>query len=78
MGHSCLDPNVFGYLPMCPIPHTFICSPVYLYKLGVIACTMGEMSHMLGAGGLQHICKAFGVCQYIHWMSIMLHLVPFM
>ena len=33
---------------------------------------MGETILMLGVWGHQHICQAFGVCQYIHGMSIML------
>ena len=59
------------------IPH-IICCPACLYILWIICMCYGGTSHMLGAWGLQHICQAFGVCQYIHWMSIMLHLVPFL
>ena len=37
-------------------------------------CYGGNIPYV-GVWGLQHICQAFGVCQYIHWMSIMLHQV---
>ena len=77
VGSFCLDnPHVFGCLPMCPTPPTQLCAPLHVYVLGVIACTMGETSHMLEAEGLKNICQAFGVCQFIHWMSIKLHVVP--
>ena len=73
------QPPIFWMLPQVSnTPHAFLCSPACLYVLGVIACAMGVTSHILEAGELQDICQAFGVCQYIHWMSIMLHLVPFL
>ena len=75
----CLDnPHVFGHLSRCLTPHTFVCCPVCLYVLGVNCMCYGENPIYWGSGEHQHICQAFGVCQYIHWMSIMLHLVPFM
>ena len=70
--------HVFGCLPMCPTPHTFICSPACLYVLGATCIAIGETPHVGGLGGCQHICQALGVCQYIHWLSIILHLVPFL
>ena len=71
-------PHVFGCLPMCPTPqHIYMLPCMSVCSRGYCMC-YGETSHMLGAGGLWHICQAFGVCQYIHWMSIMLHLVPFL
>ena len=75
---------LFGHLPCVWMPahvsntpmHLY--APLYVYVLGVIACAMGGTSHILGAGRFQHICQAFGVCQYIHWMSIIHNLVPFL
>ena len=59
----CLDtPMCLDALHVSNTPHAFIYSHACLYVLGVIACTIGETSHMLGAGVLQHICQAFGIC----------------
>ena len=74
---------VFGqspcvWMPSCVsnIPHAIICSSACLYVLGVICMYYeGNIPYVWG-WGLRHICQVFGVCQYIHWMSIMLHLVP--
>ena len=71
-------PNVFGCFPCVHHPHTFVCFPVCLCVLWVICMCYGGTPHMLGVWGHQHICQVSGVCQYIHWMSIMLHLVPFL
>ena len=75
----CLDTtHVLDASPCVNNPHAFVCSPVCLYVLGVVSMCYGETPICWGSGGHQHICQAFGVCQYIHWMSIMLHLVPFL
>ena len=66
---------LFGQSPMCwMLPHMsntlmHLYAALHVCISRVIACTMGETSH---------ISQAFGVCQDIHWMSIMLHLVPFL
>ena len=71
-------PGVLDASPMFPSSPTHVCSPACLYVLGVICMCYGETSHMLGSGGHKHTRQAFGVCQCIHWMSIMLDCVPFL
>ena len=71
-----------GSLLLFGHPHVFRCLPcvqhpdalyAYLYVLGVICmCYGGNIPYV---GGLGHIYQVFGVCHYIHWMSIMLHLI---
>ena len=51
-----------GCLPMCPT--CLVCSPVSLYILRDIACSMGK-TLLVGGLGCQHVWQAFGVCQYI-------------
>ena len=82
---GCRGPSICLDTPMCldaspgvQHSHTFVCSPICLYVLGVNCMCYGGKSHMLVVRGCQHTCQASGVCQYIHWMSIMLHLVPFL
>ena len=60
---------------MCP--KCQICSPVSLYILWDIGMFCGQDTSWGAGGWCQHVCQAFGVCQYIHWMSIMLHNVNF-
>ena len=75
---SVWTPHMFGCLPMCPTPPCIcmlpcmsVCSRGYLHVL------WGKHPMCWGSGGIS-TCQAFGVCQYINWMSIMLHLVPFL
>ena len=39
---------------------------------------LGAFPNMLGVWGTSAHLTGFGVWQYIHWVSIMLHLVPFL
>ena len=43
---------VWGCLPICLHPHSFVGFPVLQYVLGISACDMGNISHMLGGWGL--------------------------
>ena len=78
MASLCLDTShVFGCLPMCPTLHTHflpymsVCSRAYLHVL------LGETPHMVGVWrGISTSFRLLVSCQFIHWMSIMLHLVP--
>ena len=76
--YICLATPYVGCLPIfptpphiCMLPYTSVCSRGYvhvIYGIHPICYGLGE----------SHICQAFGVCQSIHWMSIMLHLIPFL
>ena len=70
-GSSCLDnPHVFGCFHMCLTP------PHNYMLLCMSVCSRGHCMHYggnipyVGGWGLQHICQAFGVCQYIHWIPL--------
>ena len=60
------------------VQHTpcIMCCPACLCFRGY-CMHYGEHPICWGAGGFS-TCQAFGVCHYIHWMSIMVHLVPFL
>ena len=63
-------------------------SSLCIYVFGISACNMGntplmlgvwrEFPHMLGVWGASASLASCGVWQYIHWVSIMLYLVPFL
>ena len=53
------------------LPYMSVCSRGYCMHYG-------EHPIYWGAAGGFSTCQAFGICQYIHWMTIMLHLVPFL
>ena len=63
---------VFQHPPHCMLPCKPPCFRASMHVL------WGNYPLCLGVWGCQHICQAFGVCQYINWMPIMLHLVPFL
>ena len=82
---GCRDPpsvwtpcHVFGCLPMWPTPpHICMFSCMCVCYGGYLHVLWGNIPYV-EVWGHQHICQTFSVCQYIHWMSIMLHLVPFL
>ena len=73
-----------------PLTHLYV--PQYISMYSGICMWYGDTPHMLVSGGHQHICEAFlclsvyqffSVCRLllnglVTWMSIMLHVVPFL
>ena len=75
-------PHVFGCFPMCPTPLTHLyaprmslCSRGYLH---VLSCVMEETSYMFRVWGISTSVRLLVSVGIIHWMSVMLQLVPFL
>ena len=75
-----------GCLPICLTPTHWLDSLCICMFKGISACDMGNTPLMLGVwghspyiGGLGASASllSFGVWQYIHWVSVLLYLVPF-
>ena len=75
---SFTPPPVWGCLPICLQPHSFIGFPVHQYVSGISVCDVGNNSHMLGVWGMfSHLLVFLGalthgasICLFLYILGI--------